>query len=655
MTHSSPIAIPWRALAAAALTLVCGCAQRPTPAAAPRVATNFLVITIDTLRADRLGIYGATAIETPNMDRVAREGAWAPQSDAPVPLTRPSHVSLFTGRYPSEHGIRDNLSPTLTADVPLLSRIFQQAGFATAAFVASSVLDRQSGLARGFDLYSDRFDNGADQRTGDVVTAEAIGWLRSPPKSKFFAWVHLYDPHAPYAPPEPYASRYAGRPYDGEVAWCDELVGRLVTALRETGALENTLVVVTSDHGEALGEHGEDVHGYFVYEATLRVPLIIRGPGVTPGTRVGTLARTIDLFPTVLELMGVGGGQASSGRSFAPALRGERVTDEPAFAESLVPLLHYGWSDLRAVRDGRWKYILAPRPELYDLDADPGELHNLAGEQETRARAMRSGLERQLQKERSSSGKTGGTSGIPPELLERLGALGYVSPGGSFDKKSAGADPKDQLDEYKALSGSMQQALVAMRAGRSAEAAQDLREVARRGLDSYEVHFYLGRAYAAGQQWRDAVTEYEKATHKFPAGVEAWRGLGEARVALHDSPGAVRAFEQLVSIAPQDPVALMQLGEAYRDVARWDDATRTIQRALAIDPGPAQYWNSLGTVLGGGRKMSEAEHAFGEAVKREPTNGLYRYNHGLALQQLGRRDEATTEFGQAQALGYRAP
>jgi len=638
-------------LTLAAVTLVCGCTERPAPAPPPRVATNVLIITVDTLRADRVGIYGATNIETPNMDRLAHEGAWAPQSDAPVPLTRPSHVSLFTGRYPSEHGIRDNLSAPLNADVPLLSGIFQQAGFATAAFVASSVLDRQSGLARGFDVYSDRF-GGADQRTGDVVTAEAIGWLRSPPKPKFFAWVHLYDPHAPYTPPEPYASRYAGRLYDGEVAWCDELVGRIVTALRDAGTLDNTLVILTSDHGEALGEHGEDVHGYFVYEATLRVPLIVRGPGVAPGTRLGTLTRTIDLFPTVLDLMGVRADQPSSGRSLGPALRGGKVPDEPAFAESLVPLLHYGWSDLRSLRDGRWKYILAPRPELYDLEADPGELRNLATEQDSRARAMRSGLESQLGNERSSP-KSADASGISPEALERLGALGYVSPGGSIDKKSAGADPKDKLEEYKALSGLMQQALVAMRGGRSAEAVQHLREVARRGLDSYEVHFYLGRALAAGNQWRDAALEYERATKKFPAGVEAWRGIGESRVALQDSRGAVHAFETLVSLAPQDPVALMQLGETYRDLGRWDDATRTIQRALVIDPGPAQYWNSFGTVLGSAGKMSEAEHAFGEAVRREPTNGLYRYNHGVALQQLGRRDEAMTEFQQGQALGYR--
>jgi choline-sulfatase len=642
-------------LVAAAVSLLASACARQSAPAQPSAATSVLIVTIDTLRADRVGVYGGH-VDTPNIDRLARQGAWAPQADVPVPLTRPSHVSLFSGRYPAEHGIRDNLSPPVSTDVPLLAEVFQQRGFRTGAFVSSSVLDRQSGLARGFDVYSDRFEGGADQRTGDVTTAEAIGWIRSLSNQKFFAWLHLYDPHAPYAPPEPYATRYAGRPYDGEVAWCDDLVGRVVSALHDAGMLDTTLVIVTSDHGEALGEHGEDVHGYFVYESTLRVPLIARGPGVASGTRIGTVARTVDLFPTVLELMRLGDGQSTgSGRSLAAAFHGERLADEPAFAESLVPLLHYGWSDLRAVRDGRWKYILAPKPELYDLDSDPGEQRNLENQQQGRARAMRSGLDTFLERERASARRPSEASGLSADRLERLGALGYVNPGGSADRKSAGADPKDTLDEYKALSTLMQQALVAMRAGRATEAIQHLRDVERRGLDSYELHFYLARAEAAAQRWRDAINEYEKATARFPGSIDAWRGLGEARVAVHDSRGAIHAFETLVSIAPQDAVALMQLGEAYRDAARWEDAARVMQRALTIDPSPAQYWNSFGTVLGSGRKMSEAEHAFAEAVRREPANGLYRYNHGLALQQLGRRDEAMAEFRQASALGYRAP
>jgi choline-sulfatase len=650
--HSSTIAIATRSFVVGALTLWAACAGTPAPP--PAVAANVLIVTIDTLRADRVGLYGAASVDTPNIDRLAREGAWAPQFDAPAPLTRPSHISLFTGLYPAEHRVRDNLSRPLDDDVPLLAQLFERRGLSTAAFIASSVLDRQSGLARGFGVYADRFANGADQRTGDVVVAEAISWMKSlRAPARFFGWVHLYDPHAPYTPPGEFATKYAGRPYDGEVAWCDELVGRLVAALRETGILESTLVIVTSDHGEALGDHGEDVHGYFVYEATLRVPLVVRGPGVKPATRVDGVARIIDLFPTILDLTGLGAGlQPTSGRTLAPALRGERMTDEPSFAESLVPLLHYGWSDLRAVRDGRWKYILAPRPELYDLDADPGELRNLVDQEPARARAMRAGLEDRLRKERTTARKEPAESGISPDLLERLGALGYVSPGGPADRKSAGADPKDKLEEYKALSTRMQQALVALRAGRPTEAVDHLRDVAHNGLDSYELHYYLGRSYAALKRWRDAASEYQKATAELPGGIEAWRGLGESRVELHDARGAVRAFEKLVTIVPRDAVALMQLGEAYRDLGRWDDATRAIQQALALDPKPAQYWHSLGTVLGGGGKMAEAERAFAEAVLRDRNNPLYMYNHGLALQQLGRQDEALSEFRRAAALGY---
>src|SRR5262249_21759532 len=243
------------------------------------------------------------------------------------------------------------------------------------------------GLARGFDDYSDRFDVDADdarfldtlQRRGDITTSEAIAWLGERARDRTFTWVHLYDPHDPYEPPEPYASRYADRPYDGEVAWSDELVGRLDAALSRLGIRDQTLVVVTSDHGEGLGEHEEPVHGFFVYQTTLRVPLIVRGPGVAAGARIAGLFRAVDLFPTVLDLAGVpappsSGSQTRQGRSRAAALRGTRLKDEEeasAFAESLTPRIHYGWSELQAIVDGRWKYILAPRPELYDLARDP--------------------------------------------------------------------------------------------------------------------------------------------------------------------------------------------------------------------------------------------------------------------------------------------
>jgi arylsulfatase A-like enzyme/Flp pilus assembly protein TadD len=649
-----------RWIAAAALAMaVTACSAAPPPSSrAASAATNVLVVTIDTLRADRVGIYGAANVATPNIDALAREGAWAARAVVHAPLTRPSHVSLFTGRYPAEHGIRDNVSPPLAANVPVLAEAFKRAGFATAAFVASAVVDRQSGLARGFDLYSDRFDPGEDRKAGDRVIAEATAWIGG--RSRFFAWVHLYDPHAPYLPPGRYAAEYHDRPYDGTVGWSDELIGRLTGALRGSGALDSTLVIVTSDHGESLGEHGEDVHGYFVYEATLRVPLVIRGPGVRPGTRVDTLARTIDLYPTILDMTGVA-GDASSGRSLAPALRsGAAMPDESSFAESLVPLLHYGWSDLRAVNDGRWKYILAPKPELFDLQNDPGELRNLVAAEPARASALRAAVEARLRVEQSALKSSPSSAGVSAEVLERLGALGYVGPGRSVSPKPdtaksgrAKADPKDKLADYKALSTAMQDAIVALRAKRYADALRGLQTVVARGVDSVEVHQYLGRAYAGLGRWREAATEFDKAVTASPEDGETWRALGEARVALGDRQGAIRAFEKLTALAPKDAVALMQLGEAYRDLARYDEASKAIQAALAIDPAPAQYWNSLGTVLGARGKMAEAERAFAEATAREPANGMYVYNRALALRQLGRRGEAAAQFIRARELGYR--
>jgi len=615
-------------------------------------------VTIDTLRADRLGVYGAlrpgsgqaTNVATPNIDALAREGAWAVNATVHAPLTRPSHVSLFTGRYPAEHGIRDNVSPPLAADVPVLAERFQRDGFATAAFIASAVLDRQSGLARGFDVYSDRFDSGADRKPGDVVVAEAAAWMKG--KNKFFGWVHLYDPHAPYLPPGRYASEYRDRPYDGTVAWSDELIGRLTGALRESGALDSTLVIVTSDHGEGLGEHGEDVHGYFVYEATLRVPLVIRGPGVKPGTRIDAVARTIDLYSTILEMTG-GAGEAMSGRSLAAGLKsGGPLTDEPSFAESLVPLLHYGWSDLRSVRDGRWKYILAPRQELYDLQSDPGELRNLADAEPARTRALRGSIDARLRVEQSAARTETAAAGVSPEVLERLGALGYIGPGAASDRKSAGADPKDKLEDYKALSAAMQDGIVALRAKRHGDALRHLQGVTRRGVDSFEVHHYLGRAYAGLGRWREASQEYEKAVRNQPADAETWRALGASRVAAGNSAAAIPAFEKLASLLPKDPVARMQLGEALRDLGRYKEAINAITTAIALDPKPAEYWNSLGTVLGASGKVGDAQQAFAEAATREPTNGMYPYNRGLALQHLGRRDEAAAQLKRAAELGY---
>ncbi len=663
--------------------------------APPPTARHLVLVTIDTLRADRLGSYGNRSVGTPHLDALARDGARALDASVQVPLTRPSHVSLLSGLYPAEHGIRDNVSPALRGDVPTLAERLKAEGFATAGFVSSIVLSRQSGLARGFDTFSDHFEVGADdarflntiQRRGDIPTAEAVAWLEAQRGSRLFLWLHLYDPHEPYEPPEPYASRYADRPYDGEVSWSDELVGRLDAALARLGIRGETLLVVTSDHGEGLGEHGEAVHGYFVYESTLAVPLLLRGPGIAPGQQLRATARSVDLVPTVLDLLGVRLPAAAhlTGRSLAPTLRGgPEPPAEATYAESLTPLLHFGWSDLRALRDGRFKYILAPRPELFDLREDPGEIRNLAASSPTQAAALRGALTARLAAEKASSRSAPTAAAVPPEMLEQLGALGYIGAGGTGLTVKTGADPKDKLEDYRAVNTLMREGLTRLREKDPAGAAARFQKLLARGIESFEVHYYLARALYDQKRPRDAAPHFDAALIRLPAYGAAYVGLadcyaalGETRRALatlkkgqtanpkdaqiFEAEGAllrrlekpreaIAAYEAALPLAPKDALLRVKVGEMYRDARDTEKAIRFLKEAVAIDPEPADYWNSLGMVLGANDRLADAETAFREAVKRDPREAQYAYNLGLVLLRLERKGEGLPFFRKALEL-----
>jgi arylsulfatase A-like enzyme/Flp pilus assembly protein TadD len=660
-----------------------------------------VLVTIDTLRADRLGCYGNTRVATPAIDRLAREGTIAINAAAHVPLTRPSHLSMFTGRYPASLGIRDNISPAFVATtIPTLAEILEKAGFTTAAFVSSIVVSRQSGLHRGFQTYGDRFAGDRPdeiflntiQKSGDDTTREALDYLTrahgDPSRSaaRHALWIHLYDPHDPYEPPEPYATRYAGRPYDGEVAWTDELVGRIRSALEQSGLLASTLLVVTSDHGEGLDEHDEPAHGFFVYETTLRVPLVMRGPGVAAGARFEPVVRLVDLFPTTLDLLGVPIPQdiTLEGRSLAAAVRGGKLdTEAPSFGESLVPLIHYGWSDLRSIRDGRWKYILAPRPELYDLAVDPGERSNLVDAQPNRARALRAALESELRKERAAARDGPAVAPVPPDLLEKLGALGYVSAGPPSASRASGADPKDKIAEFKTVNRLMREGLTMLHARDFGGSARRLGELHALGIDSFEVHFYLGRALAGLGRHRAALGHFERASERLPGFGAVSLAHSDSLVALGDLEGAtevlrraeaasprepalfaregelwrrrgnpreaIAAYERMLPLAPRDALVRVRLGEFYRDIGDTTTALGHLREAVALDPSQASYWNALGMVLGGTRDLRGAEAAFREAVTRDAGNAQYLYNLGLAVERQGRRDEARDLYGRVLA------
>jgi arylsulfatase A-like enzyme len=439
-------------------------------AADPRtVPTGVVIITLDTTRADRLSPYGLMDVSLPALERLAREGVLFHQASTVAPLTLPAHSSLFTGLFPHRHGVRDNADRPLAADRVTLAEILREQDFETAAFVGSVVLDPERGLGQGFEEYGgvrQTISNGgattgapglapeARERRADAVVADATRWLarlgrgdgrrdgeRGP---RFFLWTHLNDPHRPYDPPEPFRSQHFD-PYVGEIAFADSQIGRLLDALDLHRLLDDTIVIVAGDHGESLGEHGERDHGIFVYESVLRVPLIVRAPGFTP-RRIAAPVRVVDVVPTILEILDIP-ASPMDGVSLVDVMSGRRTDPElEGFAESMYPL-RFGWSPLRALRDGRFKLIDAPRPELYDLERDPFEERNLFDERRALADAMRRRVRAAAGRSQYSFRGADDWTGVPAALRKDLAALGYLTPAPmpvSPDRTDL-PDPKDRI------------------------------------------------------------------------------------------------------------------------------------------------------------------------------------------------------------------
>ena len=678
--------VAWLIAAAAGASIACSHTPRQI------TARHFVLVTIDTLRADRVGVYGGSGL-TPRLDRMARDGAFAAHATAHVPLTRPSHATFFAGRLPGEIGVRDNLSPAELPPTPLLAEMLKGAGFRTAAFVSSIVLDRRGGFARGFDRYEDSFpktDN-ADlaatlQKPGAETVRAALAWLdEQRGADRLFLWVHLYEPHDPYEPPEPYAARYRDRPYDGEVAYADALAGQLDDALQRLGLASHTLLAVASDHGEGLGEHEETLHGFFVYETTLAVPLILRGPGIVAGGKIEANVGLVDLLPTSLDLLGVTPprGWQAAGNSLAAALRGGAAPTaaSPQYAESLVPLLHFGWSDLRVLRRGSMKYVLAPRPELYDLAADPHETRNLADQRPTEAAALRASLAKMLEEERRVR-IAPGEAAVPADQLERLGALGYAS--GGATTSTPGADPKDKIGEFRHANEVMRSGILALNRREFAAAARGFEELLAAGIESFEAHLYLARALAGLRQPDRAAPHFEQAARRAPLLEEAWVGWAEARFAIDGAAPALRivreartknprgaqlalleadlslrlrrpeeaiaALSAALPLMPHDAAIRERLGTLQRDLGQVDAALASFRDAVAVDASSASAWNALGMTLGGNGRLDEAERAFRNAIERDPTDHRYQFNLGLALARQGRGREARPYFERALQL-----
>jgi choline-sulfatase len=405
------------------MLLLPGCVSRHAPVRADHI----VIVTLDTTRADYLTAYGSVRVSTPNLDRVARSGIVFEQATTVAPLTLTAHCSLFTGLLPPHHGVRDNGDEPLAIEHATLAEVLHARGFRTAAFVGSAVLQANRGLARGFDVYRDgvperRWDRWRVRRAATEVVDEAVDWLDRETGSPFFFWVHLYDAHAPYDLPEPYRALYRHDPYAGAIAFADSQIGRLLDALEQRRLLDRTAVVIAADHGESFGDHGEQGHGLFVYENVLRIPLVVRVPGVAP-RRVARVTSLVDVMPTVLDFVGAPAPRVD-GASLAGFLMGAATPiDHEAYSETLYPQ-RVGRSPLRALRDGRFKLIEAPRPELYDLQADPSEERNMVAERTALATAM---AERLIALGGARSTLGAGSSAVSAEVRERLAALGYTS------------------------------------------------------------------------------------------------------------------------------------------------------------------------------------------------------------------------------------
>src|SRR6476646_2438598 len=597
--------------------------------AAPAAAPNVVVITIDTLRADHLGCYGYKQIRTPNIDALAAQGARFERAYTAVPVTLPSHTVMFTGTYPMRSGIHDFAANKLGPGQPTLASVLKENGYVTCAVIGSAVLDSRFGLNRGFDFYYDHFDFNRLQesnleemeRPGNLVADVALGWLSQNYQKKFFLWMHLYDPHYPYHPPAPYAAEYRDRPYDGEIAFADSQVGRLIHFLKSKGLYDNTMIVLSGDHGESLGEHGEKTHGFFIYNATLHVPFMIHLPGASLPRVVPELVSLADLMPTVLQTLKMGTPSQVQGRSLLPLIKAKPKDEEARslYAETFLPRLHFNWSELRGVESAKYHFIDAPRPELYDLTKDPGETQNLYSDKKAVGEEMRArlaGLIRQYSAGQELAEKTG----LDPALMERLKSLGYAgfSGGGSPTiTDRALPDPKDRIQVYELISD----AIAESQHGDYPASTEKFLEALKSDPDSVPVHYLLGLNYYR----------------------------------MHDFPKSVEHLQRVMQLSPDYALASFQLGLAYARVGDFDRAIETLKRTLELDPSNFSAAYNLGAAYVQKQRMNEAAGAFRSSVTIAPEYAPGHRGLGEILLYQGQVDDALTELRRAAELAPQDP
>jgi arylsulfatase A-like enzyme/Tfp pilus assembly protein PilF len=624
-----------------------------TAGATEQTDHNLVLITLDTVRADYLSCNGSTRVQTPHLDELARGGVNFTRTRASAPLTLPSHASILTAAYPPTHTVRDNGSFRLPDDKLTLAEVLADRGYETAAFVASFVLDRRFGLAQGFDLYDDRtwsdvsmLENLEAERKAGAVFAAFTRWLDGRDEgSPFFAWVHFYDPHAPYEPPAPFLKRSPDDPYAGEIAYTDDIVGRLVADLEERGLGGRTILAVVGDHGEGLGEHAEGTHSLLIYNSTLHVPMLIHAPGLIPeGRVVDRLTRTIDLAPTLLDLLGIS-VELGEGTSLRHAIgeggeknRGEPSSDHAVYSESLYPRLHLGWSELRALESGGYKLIQAPEPELYDIARDPGERENVVD----RFPQVHADLRRQLL-QLTEGDSVADTVSLDPEAVAKLRSLGYLSgsdaaPAGI--EEGSAIDPKSKMADW----GRIQMGIYEFSRGNYSVAASIFEGVSAANSGVLLVYDYLGSSYMGLEQWSRAERVYREALARGLVSAKFHLDLG----LIHEQRGelvpAMRELRAALAIDSTNVTARFHLGNLLRRAGRMEQAVEQYEHALGVNPDYVYAWNGLGMAQAAAGSHPEALAAFRRVVEIDPKGARGYYNLAVQLERMRRPAEALAAY-----------
>jgi arylsulfatase A-like enzyme/Tfp pilus assembly protein PilF len=630
------------------------CAVCPIFAAAPP-QPNVVIITIDTLRADHLGCYGYKNIKTPNIDALASDSIRFEHAFTAVPVTLPSHSSIFTGTYPMLSGMHDFSANKLSPTQPTLASVLKDNGYATAAVIASAVLDSRFGLNHGFDFYYDHFDfsrleeSNLDEmeRPANVVADQALDWLSQNYQKKFLLWMHLYDPHFPYRPPAPYAQEYASHPYDGEIAFADSQVGRLIQFLKDKRLYDNTIIVLSGDHGESLGEHGEQTHGFFIYNSTLHVPLIIRTPNGKTEKLVSAYASLTDIMPTVLNALGIAVPAQVQGQNLLPIMSGKpEDAQRNLYAESFLPRIHFNWSELRGVENARYHFIDAPKPELYDLSKDPGENNNLLSEKKAVGDEMRAKLAT-LIRQYSAGPEMAEKTGLDPALMERLKSLGYAGFAGGGNPTISNRDlpdPKDRIAVYEVISD----AIALSQHGKFQESVDKLNEALKTESNSVPVHYLQGLNYYRMKNFPAAVEQLERTVQLSPDYTLALFYLGVAYAHVGETDKSITTLKRELELDPANFTAAYDLGIDYLQKKMTTEAMSAFRQALSAREEYPQAHRSLGEVLLGTGHVDEAVVHLRRAEELAPGDPATHRSLAQALAAKGLNDEAQAEMQKAQ-------